>query len=423
MAEKSEKTVAAKPAEKKYPLFYVNDKRNIISAVIAAVVMIGIFFGISVFKDKNLNVKEHITVGLIYDGDESTPYSANFIRAARQLERVYGDRIDIIEKNNVPYSEADEVIDELAARKCDLIFTNSYGYGEAAKRKARKYRDIEFCEATCDNANTDPVEPNYHNFMGKIYQGRYISGVAAGAKLSEMIQNGTLNENEAVLGFVAAYPCAEVVSGYTAFLLGARSQCPTAVMRVKYIDTWTSFSLEKQAAEQLISEGCVIISHHSNTIGSAIACENAEMNYPVYHVGYNQDMMDIAPTAALVSCRIEWAPYFIAAAEAVFEGEPIEQHVNGSVNGNDASGGFREGWVKLLELNSAVTSKYTKALVDKATDDMIKEKTHVFSGNYTGVSIDDPNDRCDLKTEYIENSRSSAPTFNYQLDDVIIIDE
>ena len=147
------------------------------------------------------------------------------------------------------------------------------------------------------------------------------------------------------------------------------------------------------------------------------------MNYPVYHVGYNQDMMDIAPTAALVSCRIEWAPYFIAAAEAVFEGEPIEQHVNGSVNGNDASGGFREGWVKLLELNSAVTSKYTKALVDKATDDMIKEKTHVFSGNYTGVSIDDPNDRCDLKTEYIENSRSSAPTFNYQLDDVIIIDE
>ena len=423
MDEKSEKTKAAKPAEKKCSLFCVNDKRNIICGVIAAVIMIGLFLAGSMLSEKTSREKEHITVGLIYDGDESTPYSANFIRAARQLEKTYGDRIDLIEKYNVPYDDTEKVIDELASEKCDIIFTNSYEYGETAKQMARKYPSIEFCEATCDNANKDPIEPNYHNFMGKIYQGRYISGVAAGAKLSEMIQNGTIDEDEAVLGFVAAYPCAEVVSGYTAFLLGARSQCPSAVMKVKYINTWTSFSLEKQAAEQLISEGCVIISHHSNTIGSAIACENEDMSHPVYHVGYNQDMIDIAPTSALVSCRIEWTPYFISAVEAVLAGEPIEQHIDGSINGNDASGGFKEGWVKLLELNRAITSEYTKALLDKAVDDMIKGKTHVFSGNYKGTSIDDPNDRCDLTTEYIENSKSSAPTFNYLLDDIITIVE
>ena len=69
-----------------------------------------------------------VRVGFVLDGDESTPYSENFIRAIEILKLEYGDRINVITRYNVPYEEAGEVLKELAEMECDIIFTNSYGY-------------------------------------------------------------------------------------------------------------------------------------------------------------------------------------------------------------------------------------------------------------------------------------------------------
>ncbi len=397
--------------------------RNILCSLIAAVFAITIFYVYYRVNSDTNSEKQHAKIGFIYDGDASTPYSANFIRAVSQLKTEYEDKIEVIEKFNVPNDACGDVIDDLVKDGCDIIFTNSYGYGETAKKMAEKYSDVQFCEATCDNANSEPKLSNYHTFMGEIYQGRYISGIAAGARLKEMINTGVINEKQAVVGFVAAYPVAEVISGYTAFLLGVRSQCPNAVMRVKYINSWEGYSIEKQAAEQLIDEGCVMISHHSNTIGSAIACQEANKPYPVYHIGYNQDMMSVAPTSALVSCRIDWSKYIFSAVEAVLNKGKIESYVDGTINGYDASGGFKEGWVKMLEINAAVCADDTEKLVNDAIKDMSKGKTHVFKGDYIGVDPDDPSDTYDLNTEYIENKNSSAPTFHYVLKDIITISE
>lgn len=397
------------------------EKPNIICAIIASVLAISLFYAYHYIQSVTSGAKDHAKVGFIYDGDASTPYSANFIRATNRLRTELGDKVEIIEKNNVPYEDAQSVIEELAKEGCDIIFTNSYGYGETAKAAAKKYTDVQFCEATCDNANDEPKLSNYHTFMGEIYQGRYISGMVAGAKLKEMIDNEVITKQQAVVGFVAAYPVAEVISGYTAFLMGVRSQCPEATMRVKYIDTWNSYSLEKDAAAQLIEEGCVIISHHSNTVGSAIACENADKPYPVYHVAYNQDMMDVAPTSALISCRIDWSEYIISAVNAVLDNRKIEKNVKGTVNGNDASGGLKEGWVEMMEINPAIAPKGCKKLVDDAVNDMSKGRIHVFKGDYIGVDPDDPSDTYDLNKEYFENQQSSAPTFHYVLKDIITV--
>ena len=177
------------------------EKSNIICALIAAVLALGLFYAYHYVQSVMSGAKEHVKVGFIYDGDASTPYSANFIRAAGRLRTELGKKVDIIEKNNVPYDNADEIIDELVKEGCDIVFTNSYGYGEAAKKAAEKYSDVEFCEATCDNANDEPRLENYHTFMGEIYQGRYICGMAAGAKLNEMIENGVITRQQAVVGF------------------------------------------------------------------------------------------------------------------------------------------------------------------------------------------------------------------------------
>lgn len=401
-----------------------NEKRNIICALIAGILAISLFYGYHYITHYSKQGSGHAKVGFIYDGDASTPYSANFIKAANRVKNELGDKTEIVERHNVPYEQADQVLKELADSGCDIIFTNSYGYGEAAKKMAEKYPDIEFCEATCDNANSEPKLSNYHTFMGEIYQARYVSGIVAGAKLNEMIKNEIISKDEAKVGFVAAFPVAEVISGYTAFLMGVRSQCPDAVMTVRYINTWNNYALERDVAQQLIDDGCVIISHHSNTIGSAIACEEAHKNdKAVYHIGYNQDMMNIAPTASLTSCRIDWSAYIVSAVEAVIEKEKIESRVEGKVNGYDTSGGFKEGWVKIFAVNNASAAEGSKELVSDAIKEMSSGNIHVFKGDYVGVDPNDPSDTYDLNKEYIENEGSSAPTFHYVLKDIITVAE
>jgi basic membrane lipoprotein Med (substrate-binding protein (PBP1-ABC) superfamily) len=92
-------------------------------------------------------------------------------------------------------------------------------------------------------------------------------------KMKELIKEGVITEQQAKIGYVAAYPYAEVISGYTAFLLGVRSVVPDAVMTVRYTNKWNDYRTEKKYAKGLIDEGCVIISQHSDTAGPATACE------------------------------------------------------------------------------------------------------------------------------------------------------
>ena len=274
---------------------------------ITSILMILISFGI---HNQIKTVDKHIKVGFIFVGDEITPYTENFIKARDHVIEVYGDQIECVTKYNVGEDQVEEPLLELVAEKCDYIIAASYGYGPKVKEVAALHPEIQFCVPTGDNANTDTVLSNYHNCYGTIYEGRYLCGVIAGEKLKEMIDSGIITPKQAKIGYVAAFPYAEVISGYTAFYLGVQSVVPEATMLVKYMDTWSNYSLEKQAATELIEQGCIIISQHSDTIGPATACENADREIPVYHVGYNRSMTDIAPTCSLVSCSVDYSYYF-----------------------------------------------------------------------------------------------------------------
>ena len=48
----------------------------------------------------------------------------------------------------------------------------------------------------CIRDSEEPVLKNYHTFMGKIYQGRYTAGVAAGMKMKELIKEGVITEQQ-----------------------------------------------------------------------------------------------------------------------------------------------------------------------------------------------------------------------------------
>ena len=363
-----------------------------------------------------------LRVGFVYDGDESTPYTANFIRAQEQIESELGERIETVVKANVKEERIQEALDELAAEKVDMIFTTSYGYGEKAKEFAAKYPNVQVCQATCNNANAEPVLKNYHTFMGEIYEGRYIAGVVAGMKLSELIQKGELDRDQIKIGYVGAYPYAEVISGYTAFLLGIRSIVPEAKMYVKYADSWSAYNVEKKLAAELIDEGCVVISQHSDTIGPAVACEEASKEKIVFHVGYNQSMIDVAPTTSLISTRINWTPYMEGAIKAVLSGKRIEDQVKGHVHGNDIGAGFERDWVQMMEINDHIAPAGTQNQIDKLIRQFATTGKTVFQGAYTGKNPYDPSDTIDLTEGFEENKDASAPSFGYVLDDVITVE-
>lgn len=361
-------------------------------------------------------------VGFVYVGDTSTAYTNNFVQVQETIQKQYGGQVETIAKYNVSEENVEEALKELVGEGCELIFATSYGYGEKTKEYAEAYPEIQFCQATCSNANEEPFLKNYHTFMGNIYQGRYISGVVAGMKLQELIGNGEITPEQAKIGYIGAYSCAEVISGYTAFFLGIRSVVPEATMTVHYTNTWGNHLLEKECAKKLIDEGCVIISQHSDTAGPAVACEETDRSQVLYYVSYNESMRDLAPTTYLTGCRINWEEYMMDAVEAVLSGKEIEKCVKGNINGNDVGAGFENGWVRMLEINEFTAAAGTQERVDELIREFEQDRIQVFQGDYIGVNPDDPSDTIDLREGFHENEMSSAPAFCYILKDVIVVE-
>ncbi len=224
--------------------------RDVQITLVVSLIFISAGICVRLFVMRNEGVDAHVKVGFVMDGDESTPYSYGFSLAQYEVEKEFGEAVETVVRNNVHYGTEGEVIDGLVAEGCDIIFTNSYGYGVITKEKAQQYPHVQFCQATCDNANAEPFCKNYHTFMGEIYEGRYVAGIVAGLKLRELIDTGVIAPEEAKVGYVGAYPYAEVISGYTAFLLGIRSVAPEARMFVRYTNTWNSFSCGTDSAER-----------------------------------------------------------------------------------------------------------------------------------------------------------------------------
>lgn len=271
-------------------------------------------------------------VGIVLVGDENDAYTLSFINgileAADKLGLSLAD--DIIWKYNIAEDESAKLaIEDCIANGCSLIFANSYGHQDYAKLAAEQNPGVQIVALTGDTARASGLS-NFHNAFPEIYEARYAAGVVAGMKIAQLDEDGKLTEkNYAVdgtvkVGYVGAYPYAEVVSGYTAFYLGVKSVYSNVSMQVQYINSWSSAELEKAAAEYLIGDGCVIIGQYNDTAGAPTACEEAlSAGTTVYSVAYNTDRRAAAPHAVLTSPAMQWGAYFTYAIGAALRGEEI----------------------------------------------------------------------------------------------------
>ncbi len=300
--------------------------------------------------------KDEFKVGFIFLHDENSTYDKNFIDAADAAAAALGLKPEqVIKKVGIEESaKCYEAACELVEEGCDLVFADSFGHESYMIQAAKEFPNVQFFHATGTSAHTENLS-NFHNAFASIYEGRYCAGIAAGMKLNQMIAEGKITAEQAVVGYVGAWPYAEVKSGYTSFFLGVRSVCPTATMKVEYTNSWFDIALEREAALKLINDGCVLISQHADSEGAPKACE--EKNVP--NVAYNINTQSIAPNTALISSKIDWTPYMKLIIEKTMAGK-------GSEVPYDWCGGFNEGAVALTELNTALAAPGTQEAIDAA---------------------------------------------------------
>ncbi|WP_347072642.1 BMP family ABC transporter substrate-binding protein, partial [Intestinimonas butyriciproducens] len=193
-----------------------------------------------------------VKVGLICIGDENDQgYTYNFVRgkeAATEALAAKGIEVEWVVKWNIGEdSGCEDANIELAEEGCDLIINNSYGFEPYMLKVAPDYPEVEFISCTNQGSWNDGLE-NTHNAFANIYEGRYLAGVVAGMKMQEMIDNGDITPEQAVIGYVGAYSFAEVISGFTAYYLGAKSMCPSTTMKVQFVGSWSNATEEGNAA-------------------------------------------------------------------------------------------------------------------------------------------------------------------------------
>ena len=311
-------------------------------------------------------VASDFKVGFICLHDESSTYDKNFIDAAKAATAKLGLKDDqVMIKTNVPETaECYDAAAELVDAGCKMIFADSFSHEDFLIQAAKEFPDVNFCHATGTKGHTEKL-PNFFNAFASIYEGRFLVGYAAGLKLNEMIEKGEITADKAKMGYVGAYPYAEVKSGLTSFFLGARYACPSVTMDVKYTNSWFDIAAEKETANALIAGGCVLISQHADSEGAPKACEEAG----VPNVSYNLDTRDWGPNTALISSKINWEPYFEHIITATMNGTPIEQ---------DFCKGLKDDVVQILGLNEKVAAEGTAEALEELKAKLISGEVKVF---------------------------------------------
>jgi basic membrane protein A len=344
--------------------------------------------------------KEDIKIGFVHVSDASDMgYTYNHDLGTKEMQKTLGISDDqIINKFNVPEgAECDTALRELVDAGCNIIFATSFGFEDYVKEVASEYPDIQFCHATGYQAKDSGLD-NMHNYFASIYEARYLAGIAAGLKTES---------NH--LGYVAAFPFAEVISGYTSFYLGAKSVNPDVTMDIMYTNSWNDPTIESQVAKALIERGCDVISQHSDSTAPATTAEE----YGAYQVGYNNDMIEAAPKASLISARIDWGIYVTEAVKDVIDGKEIPV---------DWCKGLADNAVYLSPLNTDIAAEGTQEAIDKAAEEIKSGKLQVFAGPLTGTNPDGEKIEVAEGDYYKEQVDQSAPSWNYIIDGCNVIE-
>lgn len=303
--------------------------------------------------------KEELKIGVLYIGSasETSGYTyAHEIGIQGMANNIGLSDNQIVRKESV--SDSDEkaikaALQDCVDKKCNVIFTTSWGYMNQTEEFAEKYPDIYFANATGYLSNGK----NFTNYFGRIYQTRYLSGIVAGLKTKT---------NK--IGYVSAMGTdnSECTGGVDAFAIGVESVNKAAKVKVAVTNSWYAPDDEKKASDALIAAGCDVLAQHCDTT----APQEASQDNGTWSIGYNSDMSKETPKATLTSVIWNWSAYYTSYISSI---------INASYDGKNYYGGMKENLVSLTELSSLCESD-TADKIKEAKENIISGKFGVFDG-------------------------------------------
>ena len=298
--------------------------------------------------------KQDLKVGMVLIGSQDDGFSGAHYNGLEGMKEALGlEDSQVLYKFNVPENaECDAALRELVDAGCQIIFGNSWGFMNYMEEMAEEYPNVIFSH--CSGYKNNGV--NFNNYFGRIYQARYLAGIAAGLK--------TVSNK---IGYVAAWADnAEVNGGINAFALGVQSVNPDAVVYVKYISSWFDPTLEKQTAVALLALDCDVIAQHVDTDMPQVAAEEAGK----FGVGYNTDMTPAAPKAHLTAPIWHWSSVYTAEVRDVMNGtwQPVNYFL-----------GMKDGMVDISPLSKNV-AEGTAEKIEEARARILSGEWDVFTG-------------------------------------------
>ena len=351
--------------------------KKIISIMLSAVMALGMFASCGSIEDQGTDSgaageaavkampaipKDEVKVGVIHIGDpaDGAGYSYAHDSGIVEMQKNIGLSDDqIVRKNNVDDTDEQAIetaLNELIEAGCNIIFATSWGYMDKTEAAAAEHPEIIFSH--CSGYKSNNV--NFNNYFGKIYQARYLAGIAAGMKTKS---------NK--IGYVAAQnnENPEVTGGIDAFALGVKSVNKDAKVYVKVTNTWFDLDKEKAAAVALLDSGCDVIAQHQDTTQPMLAAQDKG----VFGIGYNSDMSIEAPKAVLTSVVWHWGAYYT---------EAVQKAIDGTWTPTNYFEGMDKDLLGLTELTS-LCADGTAEKINEAKEKILSGELFVFDGEIT----------------------------------------
>ena len=190
--------------------------------------------------------------------------------------------IEYTYQENIGYSgDMERVLREVCEQqKPDLIVGDAFGNEEAVRRVAKDFPEIAFAFGS----GSGPSEPNVAVFDNWIHEPAYLMGMLAG---------GLTESNK--IGVVGAMPVPEVNRLVNAFIAGAKSQNPDAVVMVSFINSWFDPAAAKEAALAMIDNGADVLYAERFGVNDAAAENN------LFAFGNMSDQNELAPDLVVTS--------------------------------------------------------------------------------------------------------------------------
>jgi basic membrane protein A len=244
---------------------------------------------------------DKLKVGFVYVGPVGDfGYSYQHDQARIAMDKALGDKVESTYLENVPETDSERAIEQLARSGHKVVFTTSFGFMEPTLKVAKRFPDVKF-----EHATGYKRAPNVSTYSIRWYEGRYVMGKIAG----KMTKSNTI-------GYIVSFPIPEVISGINAFMLGAQSVNPNVKVKIVWVNTWFDPGKEADAAKALLSQGADVLAQHTDSAAPVQEAEKAGK----FAFGQASDMIKFGPHAQLTALTDNWGPYYIQRAKAALDG-------------------------------------------------------------------------------------------------------